>query len=714
MIRKIVLAILIVCASCVIYAQSETYTVKKAFFSSDKYDEFSPVYYSKGIVFCSNRNSNLLNRSTSENKGLFKIYYIDTTHITDWKSATLFSKELTTIVNDGPVTFNKSRDTIYYSRNLEVNKKLGDVSGPRNKLGIFFAEMVDNQWTKIREFRLNNEWYNLTTPCLSPDGKRLYFASDKLEGFGGSDLYYCQWNSDRWDNPVNLGPVINTPGNESYPFVNQEGGIFFSSDGHPGLGGKDIFYSKPLGSSWIPPVALDAPINSQYDDFAFISDSVMNEGYFASKREGTSDIYNFKTNIHQLFYCENQRSNQNCFKFVDEGKIPINEEYVKYVWNFGDGSQVTGQNVEHCFPGPGKYAVRLDVVDKKSGRVFFTKISYDLELKEIEQPIIKSSNSSLVGESVSFDGLGSIFPGCKVITYTWYFGDGERTTGDVVSHTYNIKGEYDVKLGLILRQEKTGIIFESCTSRKISVFDDKNEKTIFDSQKVKPARITSISEYDHAYVGNLYSAEKGFNQDVVFVIEILASKSRLALDSPVFSKVPQNYSVREIRLPSDNLFHYVIGEEMNLMSTYSTFNDIIDRGYKETKIRTYALEDPASKELNNLKKVFGVSADAFFKVNDISLTTEGTQILDQIIGFMTKYPKVRLEIAVHTDNTSTAGANLLLSQKRADSMVNYLVINGVSGLRLISRGYGGTKPLVPNFYEADRKLNRRVDFTIIR
>jgi len=100
MMRKLVLVFLITYITQVMIAQSESYTIKKAFFSSDKYDEFSPVYFNKGIVFCSNRNSTLLNRSTTENKGLFNIYYIDTTENMDWKSATLFSKNLTSIVND--------------------------------------------------------------------------------------------------------------------------------------------------------------------------------------------------------------------------------------------------------------------------------------------------------------------------------------------------------------------------------------------------------------------------------------------------------------------------------------------------------------------------------------------------------------------------------------------------------------------------------------
>jgi len=698
-----------------VVGQSPTYSVNKAPFSSDRYDEFSPVYYKKGIVFTSNRPSYTFSSySSNQNKGLLKIYFIDTTGEVKWENSKLFSKDLKTKFNDGPVAFNAKGDTIYFSRNLEVEGKRDNLLSVRNKLGIFYAVLVGKEWTKIRDLRINNEWYNVTDPWLSPDGKSLFFASDKPGGYGGSDLYRSLWKNDHWDGPVNLGPEINTAGNESYPFVDQEGGLYFSSDGHPGLGGKDIFYSKPSGSSWLPPVDLDAPINSKFDDFALISDSVMSEGYFSSKRDNTIDIYHFKTNYHQLFYCDQQRTNQYCFKFSSESNILINENYLSYLWDFGDGSNVAGLNVEHCFPGPGKYFVKLDVIDKKTKKTFFSKISYNLDLKEIEQPIIKSSTSVLVGESVSFDGESSNFPGSKILSFTWDFGDGFRTTGHIVTHSFNKNGEYEIKLGLMLQEEKTRKIFETCTSKHIKVFNDIKEKTAFGVQETNAAPVTNIFDYDHAFIENMYSVEKGFSQDVVFDVEILTSKTRLGPENAIFENVPKKYSVKEIRSPSDNLFHYIIDEEMSLMATYSTFNEMIDHGYGDTKIRTFVLEDPAAKELNNLKKVFGVSADMFFMPNDFSLTTKGTQMLDQILGFMVKYPGKKLEIATHTDNSDSPNASLLLSQKRAESMVNYLITNGVKSIRLIPKGYGSSKPLVPNFYEADRKLNRRVDFNIIK
>jgi len=694
--------------------QSETYTVNPATFSSDKYDEFSPIYYKNGIVFCTNRNRNLfLNYSSSENKGLLKINFVDTTGEATLRSVRLLSRSLTTKFNDGPVTFNSRGDTIYYSRNLKVNGSLRENSNPRNKLGIFSAVQEGKKWTNIRDFKFNNERYNITTPFLSPDGKKLFYASDNPEGFGGSDLYYSQWKGDYWDDPVNLGPVINTSGNESYPFVNEAGGLFFSSDGHPSFGGKDIFFSKLSDSTWLSPVRLDAPINSQFDDFALITDSVMNEGFFSTNRDNSLDIYHYKTNIHQLFYCENQRTNEYCFTFSDETNIMIDNSTFQYEWNFGDGGKTIGLNVEHCFPGPGKYAVNLNIVEKKSGRVFFSKLSFDLELKNIEQPVITSSSTAMAGDLIRFDGLSSYFPGSRILNYTWYFGDGEKATGEAIEHSYQERGEYEVKLGLILRHDNTGIISEACTQKRIAIFNNTQEKLSYETRLKKPTLKTNINNYDHAFLTNSYSLEKEVLQDVVFQVEILTSKTRLDLNDKIFRNVPKKYTVKEVILHETNMFSYIIDEEMNLMATYPAYNEIIALGYKNARVKTFILEDPPTKEIYNLIKIFGVSTDVFFKKNDHSLASAGTQLLDLILGFMSKYPGMKLEIVIHTDNLGSPNSNMLLSQQRAEAMVNYLIINGVSSTRLIAKGFGGLKPIASNALEADRKLNRRVEFNII-
>jgi outer membrane protein OmpA-like peptidoglycan-associated protein len=713
--RKITLSLIAaLLISSSLSGQSETYTVKRAPFSSDKYDEFSPVYYKNGIVFVTNRSSKVVNYSTSENKGLFKINFIDTSGNAGWQNAGLLSKSLKTRFNDGPATFNSRGDTIYYSRNLYVDGSIRNNMNPRNKLGIFSAVADGNKWTKSKDLRFNNEWYNITTPYLSPDGTKLFFASDNPAGHGGSDLYYSEWKANYWDDPVNLGPLINTSGNESYPFINISGGLFFSSDGHPGLGGKDIFYTRFEDDRWLPPIRLDAPINSPYDDFALITDLTMAEGYFSSNRGSSIDIYHYRTNIHQLFYCKKQRTNEYCFKFSDETQIRINNNF-QYEWSFGDGTKTVGLNVEHCYPGPGKYPVQLNVVERKSGRVFFTKLSFDLEIKDIEQPVINSISVAIVGQQIDFDGLSSYFPESEILNYTWYFGDGDRTTGKNVKHSYRTKGEYEAKLGLILRQNRTGIIYNACASKQIVVLNNMGEKTAFENQKKAPVPRTKITEYDHAFLKNVYSAEKELNQDILFQVEVLTSKARLDLKkSSVFKNIPSKYSLREIYLPDEKIYSYVVAEEMNLMAVYPAFNDVLAAGYNNTRVRTYILKDPAARDLYAFNKVFGSSADEFFRKNDHNLAPAGTQILDLMIGFMSKYPGIKLEIVVHTDNIGSQTTNQLLSQRRAESMVNYLIINGVTSTRLIAKGLGGLKPIASNATEAERKLNRRVDFDIIR
>jgi outer membrane protein OmpA-like peptidoglycan-associated protein len=649
-----------------------------------------------------------MNYSTSENKGLLKICFIDTIS----GKVSLFSKNLKTKYNDGPASFSSSMDTIYYSRNQKIDGNIAEDS-PRNKLGIYTSVNENGNWVKILDVRFNNEYFNITTPYISPDGKRLFFASDNPAGFGGTDIYYCDWKTDYWSDPVNMGPEINTSGNESFPFVNREGGVFFSSDGHGGLGGKDIFYTRQSGDKWLPPVRLDAPINSKFDDFALISDSVMHKGYFSSKRGKTVDIYQFKTNYQQLFYCSKQRANQYCFKFTDPGKIPVDGRYVQLVWSFGDGTTAIGQNLEHCFKGPGNYKVKLDVVDKKTGRIFFTKLSYDLELRDIEQPVITSPFTALVGDPIALDGMQSHFPESEILGYTWYFGDGNRALGEKLSHTYLEKGDYEVKLGLIVRNNKTGMIHEACAVKPLTVFSDKLEKTAYDKKEKKPEPPLNVMDYDFARTINLFSADRYINQDVVYRVEIANSKTKLPKENDIFKNVPGKFTIREEYLPVQKIYSYFVAEELSLMATYPAFTEIIGSSYPNARIYAFNVEDPASRELNNIKRVFGVSADKFFRKNAAILTVEGTQLLDLILGFMSKYPNLKLQVSCHTDNFGQTGSNQYLSDKRAEALVDYLVVNGVERTRLTPMGFGGQKPVAPNYQESDRILNRRLDFIIL-
>ncbi|MGB3922458.1 MAG: hypothetical protein WBL00_00860, partial [Bacteroidales bacterium] len=237
-IRTSLSVFVLILAQCIVSAQQSPYSISKTAFSTDSYDEFAPVFYRNGLVFCSDRGQAV----NSEGQAVVKLLYVDTTG--SGKKARMLSKSLKSKLNDGPATFNRTGDTIYFSRNLVVEGNLRLLSTYRNKLGLFYAVATEKGWDNIRELRFNTEWFNITMPTLSHDGQRLYFASDKPDALGGLDLYYSNWRNGYWEDPVNLGPEINTEGNETYPFISETGELFFSSDGRGGLGGKDIYVTK--------------------------------------------------------------------------------------------------------------------------------------------------------------------------------------------------------------------------------------------------------------------------------------------------------------------------------------------------------------------------------------------------------------------------------------------------------------------------------------
>ncbi|HCC70280.1 MAG TPA: hypothetical protein DEQ09_03895, partial [Bacteroidales bacterium] len=467
-----------------ILGQAETYTIKKTSFSSDRYNEFCPVYYKEGLVFISNRNaSSFFNYSNTGNNGVFNMFYTRKTTEGEWLSPELLSKNLMTRYNDGPVSFSQGNDTIYYSRNLHVEGKLRNNANLRNKLGIFYAT-GDDDWENTREMRINNEWYNTTTPYLSPDGKRLYFASDDPEGYGGMDLYYIDWKGNYWSgDPVNLGPAINTKGNEAYPFINESGELLFASDGHGGLGGKDIFFSRMSGNEWLKPVHIDAPINSVDNDFGIVTDPLMNEGYFSSDRDGTVDIYHFNTMVPQIFYSNIQKENQYCFIFSDSGSVVIDRNKLEYRWNFKNGDTFIGSEVEYCFPGPGDFSIKLDIIDIATGRIFCNKLRSNISLRDIEQPYINCPYASIKGESVECDGLRSYLPGYEILEFKWNFGDGTWADGPAVTHTYTKSGSYEINLTLGVKSISSDDIMRTGVSKNIEIFDDSRSKLEFEEKQ---------------------------------------------------------------------------------------------------------------------------------------------------------------------------------------------------------------------------------------
>ncbi|WP_299554289.1 OmpA family protein [Seonamhaeicola sp.] len=204
--------------------------------------------------------------------------------------------DINSIYHDGPVTITKNGRYMYYSSNNfnnQIEKK--DRKGLTN-MKIYRATYRDSIWTDIEDLSINGDEFSTQHAALNKDDTKLYFASDRPGGFGGSDIYVVDINPDgSLGEPKNLGGVINTESAEGFPFINQEDVLFFSSDGHTGLGLLDVFATiKDEAGDFVDVVNLGVPINSNKDDFSFTMNPNGITGYFASNRtggRGDDDIY---------------------------------------------------------------------------------------------------------------------------------------------------------------------------------------------------------------------------------------------------------------------------------------------------------------------------------------------------------------------------------------------------------------------------------------
>src|SRR5450759_1390670 len=515
-----------------LYGQSD-YIVKPAPFSSRIYDEFSPVFYKGGIVFCSNQSDNSLVSYKDEKNRLFKIFYVTKRGSTAWSHPKILAKEITTAFNDGPVTFNENGNIIYYSRNNSIENSMRNIIDTTNKLGIYSAELIDGIWTNVKPFTYNNPLYSFCTPALTPDGERIYFSSDIPGGYGGMELYYCDRSNNEWDQPVNLGPVINTSKNESFPFACKYGKLYFASDGHKSFGGKDLFYTQEINGEWIVPVHLDSAINSTADDFGLVTDSTFENGYFSTNRRKTDDIFSFSSAPVEFTNCDTIKENNYCFTFYDEQNHFIDTIPVIYQWDFGDGIIRIGAEVKHCFPGPGEYSVKLSIMDELTGKAIAEQVEYKVELENIEQAYINSYNVGVVDKSISFDGLKINLKDFRITDYLWNFGDGFKPGGSLMSKTFKKKGEYMVQLGLLAEKDSLGTIPKTCVMKKIRIYGTWQELALKETNSVAGQNKTmQIGIY---FMDDLSERQK------VKIKEALKESGKLAVRFNQYGIIPASY-----------------------------------------------------------------------------------------------------------------------------------------------------------------------------
>ncbi|MFT6020984.1 MAG: hypothetical protein ACI9CQ_003790, partial [Saprospiraceae bacterium] len=245
--------------------------------------DYSPLVYKDGLVFTSTRVFE------GKKKEWFKSYKTKFSYLffakRDDRGRFGSPEPLEGAINgryhEGAATFNKKGDTMFFTRNNNKGKnKFGKVD-----LKIYTAKEVDGNWDSIEEIKnINGDGFSSCHPTISEEGSKLFFASNRNGGYGGMDIYVSHKVNGEWQYPINLGPEINTDDNEIFPYVDQQNKLYFSSDGHHGKGGLDIFTSVWIDSedeeAWAKVINLGFPFNSVKDDFGFSIYNNSQEGFF--------------------------------------------------------------------------------------------------------------------------------------------------------------------------------------------------------------------------------------------------------------------------------------------------------------------------------------------------------------------------------------------------------------------------------------------------
>jgi outer membrane protein OmpA-like peptidoglycan-associated protein/tetratricopeptide (TPR) repeat protein len=650
------------------------YKVRPLPVNSDKND-FAPAIQKDQLVFSSERAQDIAAKRTNMYSGnafaeLYSVRFDGAKkHPSEFQFDPVkkFGSGLNTKYHEAAITFSPDQQTIFLTRSNYLNGKTGKSETGLIKLKIYTGSAdASETWNTLQEMPFCSDEYNTAHPTLSNDGKLLYFSSNKPGGYGGMDLYVSQWESGHWGMPINLGPAINTEGNEIFPFAANDGRLYFSSNSHVGLGGLDIYYSTPKGrGDWNIPVNLGAPVNSHNDDFGITFSSDNTWGIFTSNRDGGKggdDLYGFtKSAIPVEIYVYDPLTKQ-----------PLRDAIVF--------NKKSGLNMITGLEGRVAFDMRMDeCIDFQAERKNYepaqkTGCSSDVRnsgLLRIEIPLEKKADFSIQG--IVFDEEEGLPVENVEVTLTNDCGKpiGMALTGP--------DGRYRFRL------EK------NCCYTVRAKIDNFASETI-ESQCT-----------DDLPQGEVLRADLNLQP---------VNKAKGTGNAPKTTSTPSRSVVRPI-------FNEKLQRYENADGTPANF--ILDNG---VVIKDGLPSDngaprlPESSGWTRGKGGIGYNIKVFYDSDQAAIQQESRTELEKLLQTLLENPTFMIEIAAHTDSRGPDDYNQNLSQRRAEAVVDWLVKNGVRRERLKAQGYGESLP-VNNCIngvecrEEQHQQNRRTEFIIL-
>ncbi|MEI8137556.1 MAG: OmpA family protein, partial [Bacteroidota bacterium] len=725
--------------------------------------EFSPFIINNKLMFIAERESfNFVDYTVSEYNGEpYLNMYITNIKRDKAESSTSFSKKINTDYHDGPACLSSDGKTLYFTR-VDYKKKKDFV----NTAKIFISTGKDRSWGKIQAFEFNSDNYSVAHPSISSDNTKLFFTSDMPGGLGGKDIWMSTKNGAYWGKPVNLGPDINTSGDEMFPCIRKDGILYFSSNGLPGFGGLDIYKAKTLDNKWLLIRNEGMNLNSNQDDFGitFLHDTI---GYFSSNRiggKGKDDIYLFSFTNKSMIISGTVLLTENTLDGASKVKVVLLDEK-------GTAIDSNKTNTEGYFEfknldAEKKYMAFIEETDPK----FIGKARYYLADKNgvIQRLTYRVGNNKFVFKNLPLDpnGLPDIYTDdnltlagnllygenpSKAIKNTRLkiindFGDviEETTTNEFGAFAFrNIPADQNYMISIVESDislpPNTKVTLTNKGGKELKIFYTEKDKFNF---KILSSEKNLLQEMD-ADDANLVMDVYGYMYD--------QNKKPIANAKLKIKEDITNGDIKEIASSDKGKFNFknLKGDKNYLFEVDETdpnFKSVIRIYIADSKGRIYkvldkngngkfnfklldadkvamgefVVDDPWLQVLemkNKEKAELTIVENIYYAFGDFKFDDAGQKVMDKIITVLNSNPKLIIEVSSHTDSRSSDAFNLALSKKRAQFVIDYMATKGVNKLRLKAIGYGETKLLnkcANNIECADdeHKINRRTEFKI--
>lgn len=427
--------------------------------------EFSPFVIGSNFYFTSSRERQIgfMQMDKFTNHQLLDIYsgvLVDSTTV---KNISVLSNKINNAFNQGSGFFDKKTSMLYYSGDLPIQD-----GHKKYKLAIFSSAFINNEFQTPKVELALTDTFSVAHPMVY-NGK-LYFSSNMLGGKGKTDIYCAEKVEGKWTAIKNCH-FLNSSENDYFPYILNSHEIYFSSD-RPGGFGKLDLYKFTFNDSSAIIQNLGQPINSTFDDFSICIDSTQERGYLSSNRKNEQDdIYFFKQTWPVFKNCKNQVIEDYCYNLTEESAL--NSDSLKgyyYEWLFGDGTEEKGLEVRHCFPGPGKYLIKLNIIDSVTQAVFMNQTMFDLKVDSIIQLKINCLDTILQNRPFTVNTDLTYLPENKINAY--YFDvDGKRLLGETHECIFADKGKHTILLGITTTNTKTLQKQPLCTSKDVVCVD---------------------------------------------------------------------------------------------------------------------------------------------------------------------------------------------------------------------------------------------------